>query len=176
MAVEWLERAGEVASDQLAYEEGLDHYRAALAALQRCPTDEDRRYRLLVGVGTAANALSDFETAQPAWLEAASVARLLRDPDRLGAATYGYSYLMQFGRQDDALVSLINETLDMAGPGESPLRVPCPLAGLMPLDLVCNNMTDTLYQSRERGYDRLSQIEGVRCFILDADERICQYK
>jgi class 3 adenylate cyclase/tetratricopeptide (TPR) repeat protein len=157
MAVEWLERAGEVASDQLAYEEGLDHYRAALAALQRCPTDEDRRYRLLVGVGTAANALSDFETAQPAWLEAASVARLLRDPDRLGAATYGYSYLMQFGRQDDALVSLINETLDMAGPGESPLRASMlayraiKLQGLMPPEQLEADATEALAMARSLG-------------------------
>jgi class 3 adenylate cyclase/tetratricopeptide (TPR) repeat protein len=157
MAVEWLERAGEVAADQFAYEEALDHYRAALAALLRCPTDEDRRYRLLVGVGTAANALSDFETAHPAWLEAASVARLLRDPDKLGAATYGYSYLIQFGPQDEALVSLINESLEMAGPAESPLRATMlasraiKLQGLVPQERLEADATEALAMARSLG-------------------------
>jgi class 3 adenylate cyclase/tetratricopeptide (TPR) repeat protein len=120
-AVEWLERAGEAASDQFAYEDALEHYRNALAALDRCSPDPDRRYRLLVGVGTAANALSEFETAHPAWLEAASVAQLSRDPARLCAATYGYGSLMQVGSPDDAVVRLMDESLELAGPADSRL-------------------------------------------------------
>jgi tetratricopeptide (TPR) repeat protein len=122
VAVDWLERAGESAAGQFAYEEAVEHYRNALAALDRCSPDPNRRYRLLVGLGTAANALSDFEIAHPAWLEAASLARLVHDSAELAAACFGYGSLMQIGGPDDAMVRLMDDSVELAGPADSPLR------------------------------------------------------
>jgi class 3 adenylate cyclase/tetratricopeptide (TPR) repeat protein len=118
----WLDRAGELAASQFAYEEALEHYRNALAALDRCPPDPDRRYRLLVGVGTAANALSDFQTAQPTWLEAGSIAQGMGDTAGLFTAAYEYGYMARIGRPDYAGDRLMDESLELAGPGDSTER------------------------------------------------------
>jgi DNA-binding SARP family transcriptional activator len=178
MAVQWLERAGEVASDQFAYEDAVEHYRNALAALDRCPPDPDRRYRLLLGIGVAANALSDFETAHPAWLEAASVARLLRDPARLWAATYGYGLLMRVGRPDDALDRLIDESLELAGPTPSLLRADIlgfragKLLGLIPRERLEADAAEALAMARSLGDpETLAHALGSMKTVLEGTSR-----
>ena len=119
VALDWLERAGDLAAGQYAYEEALDHYRSALVAFDRCPPDQNRRYRLLVGLGTVANALSDLQTARPAWLEAAAIARAMGDAAKLSAAVWAYGLLMPVGPPDHECDRLIDETLELAGPGDS---------------------------------------------------------
>jgi tetratricopeptide (TPR) repeat protein len=122
MAVEWLERAAQLSAAQFAYEEAIEHYQNALAALDRCPPDQNRRYRLLAGLGTAANALSDFQTAHPAWLEAASVARAIGDAKKLSAAAWQYALLLRIGPLDEDCIGLMDEALELAGPGDSAER------------------------------------------------------
>jgi tetratricopeptide (TPR) repeat protein len=178
IAVEWLERAGEVASDQFAYEDALEHYRNALAALDRCPPDPDRHYRLLAGMGAAANALSDFETAHPAWLEAASVAQLLGDPAKLCAATYGYGLLMRVGRPDDALVRLIDQSLELTGPTHSLPRADMlafragKLVGSIPPERLEGDAAEALALARSLGDpETLAHALGAMKSVLEGTSR-----
>jgi DNA-binding SARP family transcriptional activator/tetratricopeptide (TPR) repeat protein len=124
-AADWLEQAGKAALDQFAYEEALAYFRAMLAALDRGPADPEQRYRGLIGIGTAGNALVAFDTSYPAWLEAASIANSLQDPTKLGivrVATYGFGFGIRVGQWDDELERLVNESLELVGPRDSGLR------------------------------------------------------
>ncbi|MDR2988823.1 MAG: AAA family ATPase, partial [Nocardiopsaceae bacterium] len=121
-AAEWLEQAGETALTQFAYEEAFEYFRNMLVALDRCPADPERRYRALIGVGQSGNALAYFDAAHRAWLEAASIAYSLQDAAKICMATYGYGYDRRVGHRDEDLERLMNESLELIGPGDSALR------------------------------------------------------
>jgi class 3 adenylate cyclase/tetratricopeptide (TPR) repeat protein len=122
VAVDWLHEAGDQAVRQVAFEEAIEHYRGALAALDLCPDDPERRYDLLAGLGESAAAVSDFEVSHRAWLAAVDIARFANDPDRFFRAAYGYDYLLRLA-PDDTFDRLIAEGLELAGAGDSPARV-----------------------------------------------------
>lgn len=73
-AAHWCERAADVAMQQLAYEDGVRWYRAALWAGARALSPSDR-CRLLLGIGAAGNRSGDLRTRGAACLEAADLAR-----------------------------------------------------------------------------------------------------
>jgi class 3 adenylate cyclase/tetratricopeptide (TPR) repeat protein len=112
--------AGDEAIRAAALEEAAAHYRTVLAALDRLPADPDQRYRALVALGRAQNAVGDIVGAGPVWLQAAATARALADPERLFEAAHGYNGL-HVGHDDD-FVELLDAVLQLLGPGDSPLK------------------------------------------------------
>jgi DNA-binding SARP family transcriptional activator len=133
VAMYWLQQAGDRALSQLAFEEAIEHYRGALAALDLCPDDPSCRYDLLVGLGEAADAISDYEGSHPAWLAAAGIARDAKDPARFFQALVGhenvirmvidgYGFEVKTGPDDMTVEDLIDEGLELAGQEDSPER------------------------------------------------------
>jgi DNA-binding SARP family transcriptional activator len=178
VALDWLERAGDLAASQFAYEEALDCYRNALNALDRCSPDPDRRYRLLLGVGTAANALSDFRTAHPAWLEAASVARSLGDAAKLSAAARAYGFLMAIGGPDEVGARLMDEALELVGRGDSVERAKLlafravKQTGIRPQSELEADGADALAMARRRGDpETLAQVLALVSILLGGTSR-----
>ena len=114
-------RAGDEALEGAAFEDAVEHFQTALTALDRLPDDPDLRFHLLVSQGLALNALSSPDIAEQRWLEAADIARGGRDPERMFAAIRGYGYVFRL-RTDVELVDLLNEVLELVGPGDSALR------------------------------------------------------
>ncbi len=84
VALDWLQRAGDQATGQLAFEDAIEHYQAALAALDRCEDDPDRRYLLLAGMAESAGALADF-TSLDAGLAGRSRHRPIGEGSRSGS-------------------------------------------------------------------------------------------
>ena len=84
-AAAWIERAGEEAMRQLAYEEGARLFREALRVGGGELEDEDR-YRLLVAAGRALHLSGDLGGRLDVCLEAASLARRMGRPDRIAEA------------------------------------------------------------------------------------------
>ena len=115
----WLQRAGEQAAYQLAFEEAMDHYQTALAALDRCPDDPNRRYQLLAGMAESAGALADYAVSSKAWLAAADLAESAKDPARFGRAVQGYGELMMLGASDETFLRLMDQGLQLADSGDS---------------------------------------------------------
>jgi tetratricopeptide (TPR) repeat protein len=129
----WLQQAGDRALAQLAFEEAIKHYRAALAALDRCPDDVDRRYDLLAGLGESADAISDYDVSHRAWLAAIGIARNTNVPAQFLRALFGHENIMRLifdgqgfevrtGLEDKTFEDLVEEGLEIAGPGDSPER------------------------------------------------------
>jgi class 3 adenylate cyclase/tetratricopeptide (TPR) repeat protein len=121
VAGRWLQQAGDHALSQLAFEDAIEHYQGALAALDLGPDDPDRRYDLLAGLGESAAAISDFGISQTAWLAAAEIARTAGDPVRFVEAMNGYDYILRL-TADDHLERLIAEGLELVGPADSAER------------------------------------------------------
>ena len=113
--------AADEAIDGSAFQEAAGHLRTALAALERITPDPELRYRALRTLGQALNALADNHGAERAWLEASDIARDLRDPERLFATVVGYDYVRRL-EGDDVVTRLLDDVLDLLGPGDSPLR------------------------------------------------------
>jgi class 3 adenylate cyclase/tetratricopeptide (TPR) repeat protein len=113
--------AADEAIDGAAFEEATSHLRTALSALDQMPPDPELRYRVLRTLGQALNALADDRAAERTWLDAADIARELGDPDRLFATVVGYGYMVRL-HGDAELVRLLDDVLDLVGPGDSPLR------------------------------------------------------
>jgi tetratricopeptide (TPR) repeat protein len=113
--------AGEEALERAAFEEAADQFRAALATLERMRNDPDLRYRVLVSLGQALNAIADADDAAGVWLEAADVARRANDPDRLFEAVLGYGYALRITDRTE-IIGLLDDVIELVGPDDSPLR------------------------------------------------------
>lgn len=129
-AVAYSEQAGQAALAQLAYEEAANHFSVALGLLEGQPVDGDvHAYDLLVAKGEALGKMGDLAGAWAAHLEAATVARRLQDPLRLGRAVLGLSGAWRLGFEADyasenaELISLLNEALVAVGQDHPHVRV-----------------------------------------------------
>ena len=90
-AIEYATRAGDQATQQLAYEDAGRQYAMALDVLDASSLrDDSRRYELLCAVGEAAWRTSEVLHAARASCEAAQLARQLGDPIRLATAALGF--------------------------------------------------------------------------------------
>jgi hypothetical protein len=119
VAVRWLRQAADQAARQVAFEEAIEHYRAALAALDLCPDDPDCRYKLLAGLAESADAISDFNLAAPVWLAAAEIARTAQDSARFLRAVVGYGGPIRGEVADPSYGRLIEEGLELTGAADS---------------------------------------------------------
>jgi class 3 adenylate cyclase len=122
VAVSWLQAAGDRSLRQVAFEEAIEHYRAAIAALDRCPDDLERRYDLLAGIGESKTALADFDASRSTWLAAADIAIELHDPARYARAVRGYSNILDVQEENHTLHHLIERGLDLTRAEDSPER------------------------------------------------------
>src|SRR5262249_17909340 len=71
--------AGEDALQRVAFAEAVDHLHTALGCLDVMPDDPDLRYRVLVALGGALNALAQPDDARPLWRRAAAIASAARE-------------------------------------------------------------------------------------------------
>jgi DNA-binding CsgD family transcriptional regulator len=90
-AVDYATRAGERASELLAFEDAVQHFQAALdAAEQRTEPDEGLRCRLLFLLGEARRKANDYPGALQTLLSAADVASGLGDHELFARAALAY--------------------------------------------------------------------------------------
>ena len=129
-AIDYARRAGDRATQLLAYEDASRHYLMALEVLDvSTPGDDTRRFDLLCAAGDAAWRTSEVERARASFLEAAELARQLGDPIRLATAALGVGgagfrpWWTEHGFVDDVLVELLEEALEVLDRGESGVRV-----------------------------------------------------
>ena len=122
-AIEYAERAGEQAMEQLAYEEASELYGRALEVLElHDHPDERRRLALALALGGAEASASRVSDARRAFGKAAESARALADADGLVGAAIGIAMMGEAGTCDDRLVALIDEALEAIGPEASAAR------------------------------------------------------
>ena len=111
-AVAYARRAGDRAGQQLAYEEAVRLYRAALAAAQDASEGAHVETDLRLALGDALAKAGDMATARETFLQAAKRAREARLADRLARAALGYGGRFVWGlAEDDRLVPLLEEAL-----------------------------------------------------------------
>ncbi|HEY1275240.1 MAG TPA: AAA family ATPase [Thermoleophilaceae bacterium] len=125
-AVEYSRQAAERASAQLAYEDAAVHRERALRALELgAQVDDAERCELLLELGDSLYPAGDGERAREVFLEAASIARVTRDPARLARAAVGLGgpgIRMTPGVVDATLVDLLEEALAALRDSEPALR------------------------------------------------------
>ena len=103
-AIDYAERAGAQAMDQLAYEEAAELYERALEVLELSDEpDETRRCALLLALGGARMSAGNFADSRQAYERAAASARALGDTDRLVGAAMGIALLSEAGVVDEPL-------------------------------------------------------------------------
>lgn len=116
----WVERAGDEAMRQLAYEEAARLFRQALRVGGNDLSDDDR-CRLLLAAGSAMNLCGDIGGRLDACLEAAVVARRLGRPDLVAESALVMEPVGAAGF-DIATRRLCQEALAGLGPGSPALR------------------------------------------------------
>ena len=122
-AIEYAERAGAQAMEQLAYEEASELYERALEVLGlEDEPDEQRRLGLALAMGGAEASAARISDARKAFGQAAESARALGDADGLVGAAIGIAMLSEAGKTDERLVGLIDEALEAIGPEASAAR------------------------------------------------------
>jgi DNA-binding NarL/FixJ family response regulator len=122
-AVEYARQAAERARAQLAYEEAVRHYALALEALElEDSVDAAQRYDLLMELGTAQHAATDFHGIRDTYERAAAVARQLGWPEHLARAALGFSWSWLVTREDTTAIDLLTEALRVLDEEDSALR------------------------------------------------------
>ncbi len=123
-AIDYAERAGEQAMDQLAYEEAAELYERALEVLELQDEPDERappepgRWRW----AAPRRARRRSRDARRAFGRAAESARALGDADGLVGAAIGIAMLSEAGRPTSAWSALIDEALEAIGPEPSAAR------------------------------------------------------
>ncbi len=124
-AVEFGRRAGERASEDLAFEDAADRFEHALGAIELVnDADPELRCDLQIGFADALRAAGD-DRGRAAALSAAELARGLDDAERRGRAALILTSSVatsQTGTIDDELVALLESALDALDPDDSGLR------------------------------------------------------
>lgn len=124
-AVDYARRAAERAAAQLAYEEAVRLYVAALRALDLAGiADEATRCELLLGLGEAQAAAGEVAAGKETFLQAVERARRSGSPKRLARAALGYGGRFAWARAggDTRLVPLLEEALTGLPDEQSALR------------------------------------------------------
>ncbi|MFN8174772.1 MAG: BTAD domain-containing putative transcriptional regulator [Solirubrobacteraceae bacterium] len=121
-SVDYARRAGDRAVSQLAYEEAVRLYEAALAA---AGGDGPLRCDLLLALGDAQGRAGDAEASKRSFRDAASLAERLDLPERLAWAALGYGgrYIWDVSRDDPARLPLLEQALAAVGEDDSVLRI-----------------------------------------------------
>ena len=116
-AIEFATRAGQQAFAQLGYEEAAGHFERALQASRGGGGAPGTRLGILLPLGLAQRAAGDDEGARATFIEAAMLARDLRDANAFPEAVLGAAAGVETGAVDWELVRLLEEGLRLVGPG-----------------------------------------------------------
>jgi len=122
-AIDFALAAGRRADRLLAWEEAAEHYRGALRARQATSAARDRTGgELLLALG-ASEERAGLEGARESFATALEVARELADPVLLARAALGVAGPWStLGREDPAVVAVLEEAIGGLGEEDSPLR------------------------------------------------------
>jgi tetratricopeptide (TPR) repeat protein len=124
--VAYAARAGNHATEQLAYAEAAMHYERALQALElRDPPDERLRCELLLKHGAARVSAGGFERSKAPFEEAAVLAERLGDVDLLARAALGFAGnddMVGVEAQGRTAIALLDRTLVALDDRDSALR------------------------------------------------------
>ena len=126
-ALELSQRAGDLARQMLAYEEGRGHYERALQSMSLAGVSDDlRRCEVLLRRAECEWGAGESATARATFLEAAAIARRTRAPELLARAAIGYarglSGFLHVVRADETIIGLIEEALLALEDRDSELR------------------------------------------------------
>ncbi len=127
-AVGYAERAGHRALALLAYEEAARLFKMALAALSlaRPHGKDQRRCRLLLGLGDALTRMGERRAAREELLRAADVARRYQMAEELGRAALAYAgrFTFERGASDRHVIPLLQDARAMLAEeqGAGPVR------------------------------------------------------
>jgi DNA-binding SARP family transcriptional activator len=125
-AIEYAQRAGDGAASQLAYEEAVRHYQAALDVLDATGSgDADRACELLLSLGEALSRAGRGHEAKEVLRRAATLAERTGKTDRLARAAveYGGRFAWSRASTDAFLVPLLERALAAIGTADSAERV-----------------------------------------------------
>ena len=125
-AIEYAQRAGDRAASQLAYEEAVRHYKAALDVLEATGSgDADRACELLLSLGEALSRAGRGQEAREVLRRAATLAERTGKTDRLARAAveYGGRFAWSRASTDAFLVPLLERALAAIGAADSTERV-----------------------------------------------------
>ena len=121
-AIDFALAAGRRADRLLAWEEAAQHYRGALRARQATAPRDRTGVELLLALG-ASEERAGLEGARETFATALAVARELDDPALLARAALGAAGPWStLGREDPAVVAVLEEALARLGEEDSPLR------------------------------------------------------
>jgi len=122
-ALEYAERAGHQAAEQLGYEEAAGHFERAMQLLALLPPDRLRRLRVGLALGGAALRASDTRRARATFEQAAQDAESLGHAEGLARAALGYQDARApTGVVDPTEIRLFERALDALESGDSALR------------------------------------------------------
>ena len=125
-AIEYAQRAGDRAASQLAHEEAVRHYKAALDVLDATGSgDADRACKLLLSLGEALSRAGRGSEAKEVLRRAATLAERTGKTDRLARAAveYGGRFAWSRASTDPFLVPLLERALAAIGAADSAERV-----------------------------------------------------
>ena len=104
----------------LAFEDASEHYRVAVDSLG-AGADAELRYRMLIALGSALNAIGDIEGAAPRWLEAAQLAGEMAQPERMLDCLEGFAGMLRLDG-DPWVAALVDTLVNLLPPGDSAVR------------------------------------------------------
>jgi tetratricopeptide (TPR) repeat protein len=125
-SIDYAQRAGDRAASQLAYEEAVRHYKAALEVLEATGSgDADRACELLLSLGEALSRAGRGQEAREVLRRAATLAERTGKTDRLARAAveYGGRFAWSRASTDAFLVPLLERALAAIGAADSTERV-----------------------------------------------------
>lgn len=119
-AVHYAQRAAELATSSLAFEEAARLYELALTL----PVGDVRRCDLVLALGDVLARAGDTPASKRCFEEAARLAEKHGLVEQLGRAALGYGgrIVWEVSRDDDHLIPLLERALDELSPDDSPLR------------------------------------------------------
>ena len=126
-AIVYTKRAGDRASELLAFEDAVDHYRRALQVLELKEGHEERtRIDLLLALGAAQARAGDADGARDSFFDAADIARRIGDPELRAMAALGFGGGLEAsevsGHVDETAVRLMQEAVSALPPEDGALR------------------------------------------------------
>jgi tetratricopeptide (TPR) repeat protein len=123
-ALRYAVQAGVHATAMLAHEEAALHYQRALQSLLYTqPRDAAQQCELLLALGSAQMKAGDVPQARSTFLQAARVAQSAEAPALLTRAALGFEKIgVEVGKVDQALVTLLEDTLHVLGEADSAER------------------------------------------------------
>jgi tetratricopeptide (TPR) repeat protein len=123
-ALRYAVQAGVHATAMLAHEEATLHYQRALQSLiSTQPRDAAQRCELLLALGSAQMKAGDAPQARSTFLQAARIAQSAEAPALLTRAALEFEKIgVEVGKVDQALVTLLEDTLHVLGEADSAER------------------------------------------------------